>query len=143
MPAATNLGSYSDKSNFFNKPASVCGCLAPPPPTLPPKMPQLAGPPSSPQEMSNIMGRDRCDRCVLRPQKTLLFSRRLRDAAPILSVPVGEADPHDKAARTQSSRVRSIASPGSGGRDCVSRAKPVPTEMSGLQQAVRLASICV
>ena len=54
MPAATNLGSYSDKSNFFNKPASVCGCLAPPPPTLPPKMPQLAGPPSSPQEMSNM-----------------------------------------------------------------------------------------
>ena len=53
MPAATNLGSYSDKSNFFSKPASVCGCLAPPP-TLPPKMPQLAGPPSSPQEMSNM-----------------------------------------------------------------------------------------
>ena len=55
MPAATNLGSYSDKSNFFSKPASVCGCFAPPPPpTLPPKMPQLAGPPSSPQEMSNM-----------------------------------------------------------------------------------------
>ena len=54
MPAATNLGSYSDRSSFFNKPASVCGCLAPPPPTLPPKMPQLAGPPSSPQEMSNM-----------------------------------------------------------------------------------------
>ena len=56
MPAATNLGSYSDKSNFFSRPASVCGCFAPPPPpTLPPKMPQLAGPPSSPQEMSNIL----------------------------------------------------------------------------------------
>ena len=55
MPAATNLGSYSDKSNFFSRPASVCGCFAPPPPpTLPPKMPQLAGPPSSPQEMSNM-----------------------------------------------------------------------------------------
>ena len=84
MPAATNLGSYSDKSNFFSRPASVCGCFAPPPPTLPPKIPHDAGPPSSPQEMSNMlstgilcqrwravrwcdcaaserMGRDRCD----------------------------------------------------------------------------------
>ena len=91
MPAATNLGSYSDKSSFFNKPASVCGCFAPPPPTEPPKMPQLAGPPSSPQEMSNMLstgiyarGGGQCGGALALLQSGWVATAAMRFAAPRL-----------------------------------------------------------
>ena len=92
MPAATNLGSYSDKSNFFSRPASVCGCLAPPPPpTLPPKIPHDAGPPSSPQEMSNMLstgiyarGGGQCGGALALLQSGWVATAAMRFAAPRL-----------------------------------------------------------
>ena len=149
MPAATNLGSYSDRSSFFNKPASVCGCLAAPPPTLPPKMPQLAGPPSSPQEMSNILstgiyarGGGQCGGALALLQSGWVATAAMRFAAPRLpgssAVPgccpkfslLWRAGTRTKAARVQYSRGRSRPSSKSGGR------QPCK-ELEGLASAAR------